>query len=190
MLTNSKLYYKLIVNIEEVIMKKYINGGIVKEISIFYTNKINKVDILSEFGDSIDLNLFNIKEYKDCIILELKDDILKNNIINFLIEIESFISPVFSSTLDNVKYIYDNFNKMDIDKLLNDCDDIFKDRYRFYDTFSINSDKYKVDVLYYGFYFDGPYAGGNFDTFLRYFHKLHFSCINNVLSGAICFGIN
>lgn len=169
-------------------MMKYLNGGIVKEITIFYKNSFDKLDVLDDLADKIDLDLYDLIEYPNCLMLDIKKSVLKNNLCSFLEEFDSNFKIGFHDN-SNVEYIKKNMD-MDITKLLEGCDDIFIERYRLDDTFSINSDKYMMDVVYYAFYCDGPYYDGNFNNLVRYLHSLHREAIHNILNGALCFGVN
>lgn len=170
-------------------MEKYVNGGIVKEMTIHMKDSNDISTVVDKLGKFINLDLYDMKVYDNAIFFDLNEDYIKENLVSFLKEINSMNLPSFIDYSKKTKYISDNLDKS-LDDLLENCDDLFKERFRCYDTFSINDDSFYIDVLCYVFYFDGPYENGYFEGLLQYLHMLHKKALSNPLKNVLCFGIN
>jgi len=169
-------------------MEKFINGGIVKEITVYYKKEEEKLDVLDHLSNFFNLDLYEMQEYDYSIYLELKEDVLRKNILSFLEELDILGVYEESEMCDKIESILENLKKDGC--VLNNCDEIFKDRYRMTDQFSFYNERFDMDVLYYAFYFDGPFQEGEFTGLLKYMHFLNQQALDNVLKGAICFGLN
>lgn len=170
-------------------MSCYINGGIVKEMTVILKKEGDLVDALSKLGDYLDLNLYDMKILDNTVYFELSELYLKQQIVYFLEEIQSMHFPSFLDYEDKIRYIEEHIDE-DLDYVLEHCDDLFQERFRMQDTFSINDSSFYLDVVCYVFYCDGPYEGGNFDGLLKYLHMMQKSIIQNPLRGTLCFGMN
>lgn len=169
-------------------MEKFINGGIAKEITVYYKKEEEKLDVLAHLSNFFNLDLYEMKEYDYSIYLELKEDVLRENILSFLEELDVLGIYDASEMSDKIESIQMNLTKDGC--VLNNCDEIFKDRYRMTDQFSFYNERFDMDILYYAFYFDGPFQEGEFQGLLKYMHFLNQQALDNVLKGAICFGLN
>lgn len=170
-------------------MNKYINGGIVKELTLCLKKEEDLNNILGKLKDYINLDLYDMKRYDNSFYFELNDDYVKKNLPGFLKEISEFSMNDNFNYQKKIDYINNNFDKS-IDYILTNCDDLFKERFKFNDIFSINSSDYYIDVLCYVFYFDGPYDRGNFNDLVKYIHKLQKKALTNPLKDTLCFGLN
>ncbi len=172
-------------------MDKFINGGIVKEITVHFKTKEDKIEVLDHLADYLDLNLYDMDDFNECLYLELKEDVLRANILSFLEEINRLGVYEDMEMMDKIESISENLENSTEGCVLNNCDEIFKDRYRMFDQFSFYDERYDMDILYYAFYFDGPYpVGGEFSNLLKYMHMLNKKVVQNPLRGSLCFGIN
>lgn len=169
-------------------MEKFINGGIVKEMTVYYKKDEEKLDVLDHLSNFFNLDLYEMKEYDYSIYLELKEDVLRENILSFLDELDVLGIYEESEMSDKIESIQENLKKDGC--VLDNCDEIFKDRYRMVDQFSFYNDRFDMDILYYAFYFDGPFQDGEFNGLLKYMHFLNQQALDNPLKGAICFGFN
>lgn len=169
-------------------MEKFINGGIVKEMTVYYKKEEEKLDVLDHLSNFFNLDLYEMKEYDYSIYLELKEDVLRENILSFLEELDILGVYEQSEMSDKIESIQMNLKKDGC--VLDNCDEIFKDRYRMTDQFSFYNERFDMDILYYAFYFDGPFQDGEFNGLLKYMHFLNQQALDNVLKGAICFGLN
>ncbi len=170
-------------------MSKYINGGIVKEMTLVLKKGGNLADALSKLGKFLDLNLYDMKIMENIIYFDLDEEYLKEHLVFFLEEIHSMHVPSFLDYRKKIDYIRDHLHE-DLDSILDECDDLFQERFRMQDTFSINDSSFYLDVLCYVFYFDGPYEGGYFEGLLQYLHVMQRSILKSPLKGALCFGLN
>lgn len=170
-------------------VNKYINGGIVKEITLYLKNENDLSDALNKLGEFINLDLYDMKRYDNALYFELDDNYVKKYLADFFREI-SDLKIIDRLDYDKkIDYIENNLDKS-LDYILDNCDDLFKERFRMKDTFSINNSNVYLDVLCYVFYFDGPYQDGNFRDLLKYMHKMQRNVLKNPLRDALCFGIN
>lgn len=160
-------------------MEKYINGGIIKELTLYLKKNFSYDEITNKLSKKINLDLYNISYEDNFIFLELKDYIFDINISSFLTEVDS-----------NFNIGFRNININDSEFIKNDF--LFLNRYKINHINSLYDEDYFVDILYYGFYFDGPYYDNSisFENMLFYLHNMHHKFLNNKLSGCICFGIN
>lgn len=170
-------------------MDRYINGGIVKEMTIHLKKEGDLVDALSKLGDYLDLNLYDMKILGKAVFLELDEEYLKEHFISFLREIQDMHIPSFLDYEQKICYIEQHLDEK-LDTILDNCDDLFQERFRMQDTFSINHSSFYLDVLCYIFYFEGPYNYGNFEGLLKYLHIMQKSILKNPLRGTLCFGLN
>lgn len=170
-------------------MEKYMNGGIMKEITVYFRKEQDKIELLSYLSDYIDLDLYDMKSYDDSFYFELREDILRENIVAFLEELNSFGIFEEEEFLEKITCVKENL-KIKGQCVLENCDEIFKDRYRMMDDFSIYDERFVMDILYYAFYFDGPFSEGEFHHLLKYLHSVNQKALKNKLRGGICFGLN
>lgn len=170
-------------------VSNYINGGIIKEITLYLKKEEDINDIFSKLGEFIDLNLYDMKKFGNALYFELNDEYVKENLVGFLKEVGRLNTMNNLDYSRNIQFVEDNLDKS-MDYILDNCDDFFKERFRMHDTFSINDSSYYLDVLCYVFYFDGPFDNGNFKNLLRYLHKLERNALSNPLRDALCFGVN
>lgn len=169
-------------------MEKFINGGIVKEMTIYYKREDERLDVLDHLSNFFNLDLYEMKEYDYSIYLVLKEELLRENILSFLEELDVLGVYDASEMSDKIESIQINMKKDGC--VLENCDEIFKDRYRMTDQFSFYNERFDMDILYYAFYFDGPFQDGEFNGLLKYMHFLNQQALDNPLKGAICFGLN
>lgn len=169
--------------------KKYINAGIVKEMTLYLNGSGTFNDAFNKIGEYVNLNLYDMKVYNNSIYLELDKEYIKNHLISFLEEVDSLKLPTFIDYSKKIEYIKNHLDD-DLDHILEYCDDLFKERFRSFDTFSINDDSYHLDIICYVFYFEGPYNSGNFDSLLKYMHILQKKSLKNPLSEVLCFGLS
>lgn len=170
-------------------VNKYINGGIVKEITLYLKKEEDLSDALNKLGEFINLDLYDIKRYDNALYFELDDSYVKKYLPDFFREINNLNIIEKLDYNRKIDYIENNLDKS-LDYILNNCDDLFKERFRTNDTFSINDSSFYLDILCYVFYFDGPYDNGNFKELLRYIHKMQKNILKNPLRDALCFGLN
>lgn len=169
-------------------MDKYINGGIVKEITIYLKKKEDLKEAFNKLGKYLDINLYDMKVFDQAIFLELDEVYIKNHLLSFLKELQEMKVPSFIDYGKKIRYVEKHFEER-LATILENCDDIFQERFRMFDTFSINDDSFCLDVLCYVFYFDGPYEKGNYEGLLQYLHVLQKNVLKNPLRGTLCFGI-
>ena len=72
-------------------MGRYLNCGIATKITIlknkyFSIEKYSKDKILEEMEKELDLSIFNVEENDEEVILNIKEEILENNIVDFINE--------------------------------------------------------------------------------------------------------
>lgn len=169
-------------------LSEYINGGIVKEITLYLKKEEDLSDAINKIGEFINLDLYDMKRIDNAIYFELDDSYVKKFLPDFLREIRDL--NIMDLDYDTkINYIENNLDK-DLDYVLNNCDDLFKERFRMEDTFSINDSSFYMDVLCYVFYFDGPYENGNFKSLVKYLHKMQRGILKSPLRDALCFGIS
>lgn len=168
---------------------QYINGGIVKEMTLFLKKTADLHLALEKLGKFINLNLYDIKIFDNAVYFELNEEYIKKHLVNFLEEINTIHLPTFIDYKKKITYIRDHLHE-DLDHILEYCDDLFIERFRTYDTFSINDNSFHLDILCYVFYFEGPYSTGNFEGLLQYIHLLQRKTLKNPLRDVLCFGIS
>jgi len=170
-------------------VSNYINGGIIKEITLYLKKDEDINEVFSKLGEFIDLSLYDMKRFDNALYFELNDKYVKENLADFLKEVGNLNTMDNLDYSRNIKFIENNLDKS-MDYILDNCDDFFKERFRMQDVFSINNFDYYLDVLCYVFYFDGPFDNGNFKNLLKYLHKLQRNVLSNPLRDALCFGVN
>ncbi len=170
-------------------MEKYINGGIVREMTITLKRVGDMNLALEKLGEYLDLNLYDMKIVDNMIYLELCDDFLKEHLASFLEELANLQILPEVDYMKKIAYIKEHYEE-DIDTLLENCDDLFQERFRTHDTYSINDSSFYLDTLCNVFYFEGPFEGENFEGLLHSLHILQKSVLKSPLRGALCFGIN
>ena len=68
-------------------VNKYINGGIVKEITLYLKNENDLSDALNKLGEFINLDLYDMKRYDNALYFELDDNYIKKYLADFFREI-------------------------------------------------------------------------------------------------------
>lgn len=170
-------------------MEKYLNGGIVKEITVYFKKPEEKLEVLDYLSNFFNLDLYDMEEYESSICLDLNEKLLRENILLFLEELDILGIYEQAEMEDKIMSIHNNLKEEGC--VLDNCDEIFKDRYRMTDQFSFYNEKYDMDILYYAFYFDGPFPSeGNYTGLMKYMHFLNQQALDNVLKEAVCFGLN
>ena len=170
-------------------MTKYINGGIVKEITVFLKAEEELVDVLAHLGEYLDLNLYDMNVMDNAVFFEIKDSYLKEHFIGFLEELQTMQIPSLMDYTKKIQYIQKHFDD-NMDDIIENCDDLFFETFRERDTFSLQSLKFHIEVSCYVFYFDGPFEGGKFESLLCYMHYIQKEALKNPLRGALCFGLS
>ena len=170
-------------------MEKYINGGIIKSFTVFYGSEEKLVDILDELQEKIDLNLFEMNKQDGILFFDIKKEALKDNFVNFLKELKVKELNLFDSIDYNIKFLEKN-SDMDIEDLIEQCDDVFIDYFDITSINSLYSRNYKIEVEYYAFYYDGPFGEGYFNKIINLLFELFKGNLENPLKNALCFGLN
>ncbi len=171
-------------------MEKYMNGGIMKEITVYLRSREDAPEMFSFLGDLIDLDLYEVTTYENSYYFDLKEELLRKYIVSFLEELNQ--SGIYEEVefFDKITSVQESLKNEKYECVLENCDEIFKDRYRMTDCFSIYDERFAIDILYYAFYFDGPFGTGEYNRLLKYMHTLNQRALTNPLKGSICFGLN